>query len=255
MNIPQQMLQSAKTILDVGGWFKPEARATHVVDLMPWETRGVSLNLKTLPGEQFTKDTWFQSDFLSPGFQLPFGDKSFDLVICGQTVEDLADPSALLTEMQRVGRAGFIESPSRFSEQTAGLRDRESQLPGHPHHHWIAEVEGGGLVLYSKKDSLSESSRSLIPLCFFEESKLTRNINMTWKEVLSFRLVRGEECLTRARQTVEDLKIPKLDRLRDIGLRLFRRQRSRWKGKKGENFSWWKEIVEKSRPYSSIPLP
>jgi hypothetical protein len=25
--------------LDIGGWFIPYPRATHVVDIMPWETR------------------------------------------------------------------------------------------------------------------------------------------------------------------------------------------------------------------------
>lgn len=256
MNIPEELIHSAKTILDVGGWFIPEPRATHVIDLMPWETRAVRLNLEPLPGELFTKETWFQADFLASDFKLPFADKSFDLVICGHTVEDLADPSALLNEMQRVGRAGFIECPSRMSEQTIGLRDRETRQPGHPHHHWIVEGQNDDLVLYSKEDSCLISSSTLIPLAFFEDSHLPRTMNFVWRQQFAFRLVRGEECFRRARSTVAAVKIPISSRCQDKAMRFARRVRSRIGGSgSAEDFSWWSRILEQSRPYSSIPLP
>jgi hypothetical protein len=44
-------------ILDAGGWFKPLARATHVLDLMPYETRRGVLAPAPLVGERFTRDT------------------------------------------------------------------------------------------------------------------------------------------------------------------------------------------------------
>jgi SAM-dependent methyltransferase len=256
MNIPEDLISTADIILDVGGWFIPEPRATHVVDVMPWETRGARLNLEQLPGEQFTKETWFQADFLAKDFKLPFSDKSFDLVLCGHTVEDLADPAALLHEMRRVGRAGFIECPSRLSEQTIGLRDRESRQSGHPHHHWIVEEQSRDLVLYNKKDSRLETSRALIPLSFFEGSNLPRTMDFSWSQSFSFRLIRGEECFERAFATVSALSIPSSSRRRDTAMRFARRMRSRISGRGGgEDFSWWSSILEQSRPYSSIPLP
>jgi hypothetical protein len=256
MNIPEELISVSRTILDVGGWFIPEPRATHVVDLMPWETRSARLNLEQLPGERFTKDTWFQADFLAKYFKLPFGDKSFDLVLCGHTVEDLADPTALLQEMQRVGRAGFIECPSRLSEQTIGLRDRQSQQAGHPHHHWIAEDQDGELVLYSKEDSHLSNRSTLIPLEFFEASDLPRTMGFAWRDNFRFRLLRGEECSERARLAMSALNIPSDSRRRDQAKRFARRLRSRIRGRGGnEDFSWWSEILEQSRPYSSIPLP
>ena len=255
MNVPKNLIEDAKTILDVGGWFKPEPRATHVVDLMPWETRAVSLNLKPLPNERFTKKTWHQVNFLSPKFALPFPDRFFDLVLCGHTVEDLIDPSALLVEMQRVGRTGFIECPSRLSEQTIGLRDRESKKPGHPHHHWIVEKQGKELFLYSKKDSRLDNPKTLVPLSWFEKSKLAGTIEFFWSGRFSFQFVNGEECFTEAAKAVQHLKIPWLVRSWDHGMRFGRRVRSRIQGKKTEEFSWWNEILEQSRPYSSIPLP
>jgi hypothetical protein len=255
MNIPDNLINDSRTILDVGGWFNPEPRATHVVDLMPWETRGVRLSLEQLPGERFTKETWFQADFLAKDFKLPFGDKSFDFVLCGQTVEDLADPSVLLQEMQRVGKAGVIECPSRLSEQTIGIRDRESRKPGHPHHHWIAVERNRELVLYSKEDSRLDQRGTLVPLEFFELSSHPRTISFAWRDSFSFRLVQGEQCFERARMAISALNIPGSARWRDVAMRFGRRIRSRILGRGGkEDFSWWSEILEQSKPYSSIPL-
>lgn len=126
MHTPEETFVDAKTILDVGGWFAPERRVTHVIDLMPWETRGARLTLTPLPGECFTKDTWFQADFLQPDFNLPFADQSFDLALCGHTIEHLVAPEKILLELQRVARRGRIECPSRLAEQTVSLRDRKS---------------------------------------------------------------------------------------------------------------------------------
>ncbi len=158
-------------MLDLGGWFLPEPRATHVVDLMPWATRRAKLSLERLGDERFSSETWYQADFLKPGFQLPFADKSFDLVICGHTVEDLADPAPLLLEMARVGKRGVIECPSRFSEQTKGIRNRETSACGHPHHHWIVESVAGTLLLHSKHDSELDRESRVIPLRHFESRR------------------------------------------------------------------------------------
>ncbi len=243
-------------MLDVGGWLSPEPRATHVVDLMPWETRGVRLNLAALPGERFTKDTWVQKDFLSEGFALPFPDKFFDLVICGQTVEDLTDPNQLLEEMKRVSRAGLIESPSRVSEQTLGVRDRESGYPGHPHHCWIMDIEADCLVLYSKHDSALNEDSVLIPLEFYENMAQGKRENLVfaWQDDFVHRIVRGNECAAKAVETVRSLQIPVTVRLKDRALRFMRRARSRLRGRREEDFSWWHEIIEQSRPYSTIDL-
>ena len=41
---------------------------------------------------------------------LPFRDKEFDFIYCRHIVEDLHNPYLLLSEMGRVGRAGWIET-------------------------------------------------------------------------------------------------------------------------------------------------
>lgn len=159
------MLPATARILDAGAWFNPCLAATDIVDVMPYETRRGSLTLGSVPGERFSKSTWRQVDFLQAGLRLPYADQAFDFSICTQTIEDLADPEPLLRELQRVSRAGYIESPSRLSEQTAGVRDRISATPGHPHHHWIVECAGARLELSPKTVSLEGPRRyHVVPL-------------------------------------------------------------------------------------------
>lgn len=258
MQLPDSFFEGKDKILDLGGWFKPEVRATHVVDFMPWETRGAKVSLERLPGERFSKDTWFQADFLDPSFMLPFGDKSFDTVICGHTVEDLASPENLLHEIQRVGKNGAIECPSRLAEQTLGLRDRMCNLPGHPHHHWIVESIEGRLLLYSKQAGHPCSQLQLVPLTFFETYCKSHPgapiVTHYWSGELSYRIVALPECAERAERFVRQLDISNTKRLEDKTYRMARRIRARMRGQSKEDFSWWKDIVELSRPYSVIPL-
>jgi len=242
-------------ILDLGGWFIPNEAATHVVDLMPYETRRVQLTLSPLPGERFTKETWHQADFLSPNFHLPYEDRYFDYVTCGHTVEDLEDPTALLREMIRVAKRGRIVCPSRLQEQTIGVEDRETQQSGHSHHHWIVDDEAGELVVYKKSDSKLQDPTRQVPLAFLERfnNADVRNMTFEWNDTFSFRLVRGQAAADRALEFCSSLQVGRIVRLKDRAFRFARRMRSRLR-KHDHGPDWWSEIVKQSLPYSAIEI-
>src|SRR4051794_2049878 len=105
-----RLSESAK-VLDVGGWYTPFNRANHVVDLMPYETRGVGQGTER---ERFTSETWTQLDVCQD--PLPFEDDSIDFVVCSQTLEDIRDPLFLCSELNRVAKAGYLETPSTLAE-------------------------------------------------------------------------------------------------------------------------------------------
>lgn len=241
-------------VLDVGGWFKPNNSATHVVDLMPYETRGAALHLDPQPGERFKKDTWFQANFLDSDFRLPFEDDYFDFVTCGHTVEDLTDPIPLLSEMARVGKRGLIECPSRLHEQTIGVRDRQSTKCGHPHHHWIVDSDGVELTLYSKIDSQLGKLRNQVPLTKYEAlcrlSSGASNVQHEWEGNIRYSIITGPTCSEIARAFAWNLGNNAITRINDASLRFGRRLRSY--GRKQDD--WWERIVEQSRPFSKIPI-
>lgn len=72
-------------VLDIGGWCDPFLRADYVLDVFPYETRGLAYHgigklpisvvyPEPLPGERFTKKTWFVHDICSER-PFPFPDK------------------------------------------------------------------------------------------------------------------------------------------------------------------------------------
>jgi SAM-dependent methyltransferase len=49
--------------------------------------------------------------------ELPFKDKSFDFIIASHVLEHTDDPEKFLTELMRVGKAGYIETPEGWFEK------------------------------------------------------------------------------------------------------------------------------------------
>lgn len=258
--LPASLLAAPAKILDAGGWFSPYTQATHVVDLMPYETRGGILRPDPMPGERFTKDTWHQADFLKPAFRLPYPDKFFDYSICGQTVEDLSDPQPLLAELRRVSKAGCIESPSRLAEQTVGQRDRMTGAQGHPHHHWILDAEGNRLLLSRKAVSLAgPPNRHAVPLRVFEPIVTARPaatlLCFAWEHDFSWEILPDSEAERRAHALVESLQISAWNRGLDRIVRRLRfvKRRLLYPAPRDAG-AWWQEMLKLSRPYSTIPL-
>jgi hypothetical protein len=157
----QRILQTVPddaVVLDIGGWGKPFPRADWVMDLMPYDGRGV-YGYETHDPERFTRATWIQRDICDRE-PFPFADKSIDFVICSHTLEDIRDPIWVCQEMQRIARAGYIETPSRLEEQTAGV---QGPWVGWGHHRWLVEVRDGALEFVFKHHVICGRERAHLP--------------------------------------------------------------------------------------------
>ncbi|WP_026911902.1 class I SAM-dependent methyltransferase [Patulibacter minatonensis] len=143
-------------VLDVGGWAAPLWRADWVVDLLPYETRGL-YGAADPDRERFSADTWVQADICGPD-PWPFEDDQFDVVICSHTLEDVRDPVFVCAELQRVSRSGYVELPTAVEELTFGV---QGPWVGWSHHRWIGEWDGGELVLTHKPHLLAAPGRHL----------------------------------------------------------------------------------------------
>jgi SAM-dependent methyltransferase len=96
--------------------------------------------------------------------KLPFKDKSFDYVIASHILEHMADPAKFLNEIQRVGKAGYIETPNFLYERLN---------PFEIHCLEIASVNG---VLHIHKKSQHIEDAFLGGLKFLES-------NLSWKNL------------------------------------------------------------------------
>lgn len=79
---------------------------------------------------------------------LPFRDGAFDFVIASHVLEHSPDPERFISELQRVARAGYIETPDAFMERVNPYHDhrlevtvRESQLVIRKKPDWCVDRE------------------------------------------------------------------------------------------------------------------
>jgi len=157
------------SILDVGG-SAPFFRATHILDVAPFDPQGLQGKCWGGEGRRWTEDQYTLFDLCS-GKVWPFKDKTFDLGLCSHTLEDLRDPLPAVKELLRVCRKVLIICPSRLLEQTRGIS--HPRFCGFEHHPWLVFVEDGVLV-FRRKTPIVEFPAchiSVPPGCMLEKEK------------------------------------------------------------------------------------
>jgi hypothetical protein len=177
-----ELLGSEARVLDVGGWAKPFRRADAVVDCMPYGTRGL-YGFDGDLAESFTASTWFQRDICARQ-RWPFADDEFDFVVCSHTLEDVRDPVWVCSEINRVGKAGYIEVPSRLEEQSYGF---QGPWVGWGHHHWLVDIHGRELQFVFKHHVMHGRASDHFPAGFRDcLSEAERVQTLWWTNGFSF---------------------------------------------------------------------
>ena len=164
-------------VLDVGGWARPLTRADWVLDLMPYETRGM-LGRDGEGEDRFGPDTWVTRDVCDRE-PWPFEDGAFDFAVCSHTLEDLRDPVWVCSELQRVARAGYVEVPSRLEEQSWNV---QGPWVGWGHHHWLVDVEDGAVSFVFKPHILGGLPGSAFPAGFAGALSPAERVQTLWWE-------------------------------------------------------------------------
>ena len=127
-------------ILDLGcSNVKYWPEANHFADIHDFKKDFRDLNLN------FTQ--------IKPDEKLPFKDKEFDYVICAHVIEHVNDPISFKSEIQRVGKAGYIELPTKLNDNLVFGSDEE--ILGHK---WWFEFDDDNqkLVFAKKIDALEK---------------------------------------------------------------------------------------------------
>lgn len=243
-------------VLDVGGWTNPWARADYVIDLLPYETRTLahdrSIDISTgdllrapRPGERFRKDTWIIHDICSDQ-PWPFPDKTFDFVVCSQMLEDVRDPVRACAEMIRVGRAGYIETPSRLMEHVLGLE--RPGMAGYCHHRWLVQIEGATVSFRHKPHFLHTSSRYYVPRSYLRRVPEPRGYNyLFWNGSFEYREILGYEFYSEAETFVRGLGVPRLDYAASLVGDLCRKARARLTRRRDLRDWRWNDLYALSR--------
>lgn len=191
----QHTCRNLPKVLDVGGWHNPFNLATHVLDIMPYQSRRTHEALDPEDGERFSEETWLVYDACAGDW--PWPDDYFDFSICSHTLEDVRDPIVITSELARVSKAGYIEVPSWARE--IFIKDRFWRLRmvagrspeiGFPHHRWLCELNDGELHFYQKDSNISLNRRNYISRSDLGRKKLAENeagIGIFWTDTVAAR--------------------------------------------------------------------
>lgn len=130
-------IKKGEKVLDIGFGGYPFQLATHLADLYESGTTHRFEKLKrdhrpfTLCGVEAT----------------PFVDKVFDFVYCSHVLEHVDDPAKACEELMRIGKQGYIETPTKTSD----IMFNFTKLPNH--HKWHTQILDNTIIFIEWKDS------------------------------------------------------------------------------------------------------
>lgn len=98
-------IKSTDLVLDVGSGSSPHPAAD------------VLLERYLDPKHRYSPMVIDRPTVLADACKTPFKDKAFDFVIAFHVLEHVSDPASFLNELQRIGKAGYIETPNALFER------------------------------------------------------------------------------------------------------------------------------------------
>lgn len=104
-------VSSDALVLDVGSGGNPYPRANVLLDA--YEDTVERYNLPLIKDRPMV---------FGLAERMPFRDKAFDFVVASHVLEHTSDPEAFISELMRVGKAGYIETPDGFFERINPFR-------------------------------------------------------------------------------------------------------------------------------------
>lgn len=179
-------LDESAVVLEIGAWADPFPRADWVLDLMPFESRGLYSHAPertAVAKERFSAERWVARDACSSE-PYPFEDDYFDFVVCSHTLEDLRDPVRVCAEMNRIAAAGYIEVPSRLEEQCPGVN---GPWVGWSHHRWLVDIEPPSISFVHKPALLHGKPELQVPPSYHRSLPPERRVSwLFWEGTFDF---------------------------------------------------------------------
>ncbi len=150
-------------VVDVGGGASPFPRADYIIDALPFSSRGngsdQNIHSQLDYPARYSAENWIQLD-LCQRQPWPVEDKRFDFAVCSHLLEDIRDPIWVCSELQRIAKAGYIEVPSRWVEQSKGVENPKHA--GYYHHRWLIESSENRLLFRQKPHLLHSINDAVV---------------------------------------------------------------------------------------------
>jgi SAM-dependent methyltransferase len=122
-------IKSTDRVLEIGSGNRPRRRSDVLCDKFAAD------NTERSAGDAIVIDK--RPFVIADGLALPFKDESFDYVIASHILEHVDDPHKFVSELTRVAKRGYIETPSELGEKIFGW----------PFHKWIVRFEDNTIIM------------------------------------------------------------------------------------------------------------
>lgn len=177
-------ISRGQLVLDVGSGDGPFARADILCDKYIDDT-------ENRVGHLLIDRPFVAGDIMA----LPFRDNTFDYVHCSHVLEHVESPEKALKEIMRVGKKGFIETPSEFLEK----------IKCSPGHRWYVRMEHDIFTFIEKDKEVFDpfiqdiSEKRLINkdkafMNFYWKNFYTLfNIGYDWDGKIDFKVIRSND--------------------------------------------------------------
>lgn len=163
---------------------------------------------------------------LGDACRMPFKDKAFDFVMAFHVLEHITDPASFLKELERVGRAGYIETPNGIFERLVPYDV-----------HFLEVMESDGMLIINRKksarpdeflNSLDLVSTSKRWRKFFYNNPELFHVRYFWKDNIRFKVINPQVPPDWLKEPLENAPAPAHSAagkrtLRQTGLSLLRR--------------------------------
>ncbi len=167
-------------VLEVGSGGSPYCRANVLIDAYtetrerhwaPWITDRPSV--------------------LGMGEALPFRDKSFDFVIASHVLEHSPEPEMFLLELQRVAKAGYIETPDAFMERINPYWDHRAEVTVR---HGVLEVRKKSSWIPDPElvELYEEHTKPLIAGSVIPSNPFSFHTRFYWRDQIPYRIINPE---------------------------------------------------------------
>ena len=157
----------SRRVLEIGPGHNPFAGVTHLLERNIADGRERGGHALVVPTAAKL--------ILGEATVLPFAADSFDFVYASHILEHVESPEAACREIMRVGRAGYIETPSPFLEQGLALRDES--CPDHWFHRWFVFSPSPGCWPLSRNRSRKWAGFVPVRTASFSANSMTRWIS------------------------------------------------------------------------------
>lgn len=174
----QLPISNSDLVLDVGSGSNPHPAAD------------VLLEKYVDPAHRYDPLVADRPTVIADACRMPFRDKAFDFVIAFHVLEHMDNPAGFLNELQRVGKAGYIEVPNALFERL---------VPYDVHLLEIMDIDGK-LLIHKKSSARPDSFLNGLNLVqkspkwrrFFYGNPDLFHVRHIWKDRIQFEVLNPE---------------------------------------------------------------